>query len=166
MTTSATQMTLAFEQLATSYPMISFCHVYPGFVNTGQLDRFMLTAKGIWTLPATMARWTLIPILNLFARTTEEAGEWGLFVATSAKYPPAEPNDPEEVGVNLPNGVETARSSAVKDGKGNGVYRLDNYAESVENECDSILAAYRVDEVGKEILEKTMVVWERARRSC
>jgi hypothetical protein len=162
MNTSATQTTLAFEEFAKSYPMISFCHVYPGFVNTGQLDKLMQRAKGIWTLPATLARWTLVPILNLLARTVEEAGEWGLFVATSAKYSPAEPKDPGDVGVAMPSGVETAKSSVMKDGKGNGVYRLDNYAESMENECDSILAAYRLNEAGKEILEKTMMVWETA----
>jgi hypothetical protein len=155
-------MTLAFEELAKSYPTITFCHIYPGFVNTGQLDRFMQTAKGIWTLPAILARWTLIPVLNVFARTIEEAGEWGLFVATSAKYPCAEPKDPEEVGVVLPTGVDIAKSSVVKDGKGNGVYRLDNYGESVENECDSVLEGYRSDEVGKTIWEETVAVWNRA----
>jgi hypothetical protein len=155
-------MTLAFEELAKSYPMISFCHVYPGFVNTGQLDKLMLTMKGIWTIPATFARWTLIPMLNLLARTAEEAGEWGLFVVTSAKYPPAEPKDPGEVGVALPDGVGVAKSSVVKDRKGSGVYRLDNYAESVENECDGILASYRLDDVGKVIWEKTIIVWDRA----
>src|SRR5438552_18084960 len=38
---AATQTTLAFEEFATSYPSVTFCHVYPGFVNTGQLDRFL-----------------------------------------------------------------------------------------------------------------------------
>ena len=155
-------MTLAFEEIAKSYPMITFCHVYPGFVNTGQIDRFLQTAKGIWTLPAILARWTLIPVLNIFATTIDEAGERGLFIATSAKYPPAEPKDKEEVGVALPNGVEVAKSSNVKDGKGNGVYRLDNYGESVENECDKVLESYRLEDVGQIVWKETLAVWDKA----
>ncbi|KAK9246503.1 hypothetical protein V1506DRAFT_165770 [Lipomyces tetrasporus] len=157
--TATTQTTLAFEELTKSYPMITFCHVYPGFVDTGALNTFMGTFKGIWAVPATLATWTVIPVLNMFGRTAEEAGEWCLFVATSAKYPPAEPNDPEELGVAMPDGVAIAKSS-VSDDKCNGVYRLDNYGESVQNECDSILAGYRSD--GKTIWEETLAVWETA----
>ena len=155
-------MTLAFEEIAKSHPMITFCHIYPGFVNTGQLDRFLETAKGIWTLPAMLARWVVVPVLNVFATTIEEAGERGLFVATSAKYPPAEPKYQEEVGVALPNGVDVAKSSNVKDGKGNGVYRLDNYGESVENECDKVLESYRLDDVGQKVWKETVAVWDKA----
>ncbi|KAK9243327.1 hypothetical protein V1506DRAFT_508583 [Lipomyces tetrasporus] len=73
------------------------------------IKQFMGTFKGIWAVPATLATWTVIPALNMFGRTAEEAGEWCLFVATSARYPPAEPNDPEELGVVLPNGVPIAK---------------------------------------------------------
>ncbi|KAJ8098997.1 hypothetical protein POJ06DRAFT_269065 [Lipomyces tetrasporus] len=66
------------------------------------------------------------------------------------EYPPAEPKDPHEVGVALPDGVDVAKSSVVTDGKGNGVYRIDNYGESVENECDKILADYRARSGGEE----------------
>ena len=104
----------------------------------------------------------MIPMLNMFSRTTEEAGERGLFVATSARYPPREPNDPEDVGIAMPDGVHVAKGSDVKDGKGNGVYRLDNYDESVENECDSVLAEYRSNEVGAMVWKETLKVWDRA----
>ncbi|KAK9482729.1 hypothetical protein V1527DRAFT_475450 [Lipomyces starkeyi] len=160
-----TQTTLAFEELAKSYPMITFCHVHPGFVTTGILERLTATVKGIWRLPAILARWTVIPVVHASGRSIGEAGEWGVFVATSAKYPPAEPKDPHQVGVALPNGVYVAKSTVVKNGKGNGVYRIDNYGEGVENECDRILASYRADEVGKKIWEETMSVWARACKS-
>ncbi|KAK9242506.1 hypothetical protein V1506DRAFT_509377 [Lipomyces tetrasporus] len=159
---AATQMTLAFEELAKSYPMISFCHVYPGLVATDIITKFTGTFKGIWVLPAMLARWTLIPVLHRFATTVDEAGERGLFVATSAKYPPAEPNDPLEVGVALPDGVEVAKSSVLNSGKGNGVYRVHNDSESVENEADSILEGYRLDQVDKTIWEQTLEVWKAA----
>ena len=162
MNAATTQTTLAFEELAKSYPMVTFCHVYPGFVNTGQLDRFMQTFTGIWSWPAMLARWTLVPLASLFARTADEAGDVGVFIATSAKYPPAEPNDPKDVGIALPEGVGVARSSVVEDGKGNGVYRLNGDGESVENKCDVVLAGYRSDGVGKTVWEHTMAVWDRA----
>ena len=90
------------------------------------------------------------------------AGEWGLFIATSAKYPPAEPKDSADTGVPLPKGVQAAKSSLVKDGKGNGVYRLDQDGESVENEGDKFLADMRSDGAGKRVWEKTLEVWNRA----
>jgi hypothetical protein len=148
--------TLSFEHLAKQYPTVAFCHVYPGFVNTGQLDRLMLTAKGLWSLPAEVARWTLIPLVSLFATSVEEAGERGLFVATSAKYPASEG---KEAGMELPKGVEVAKSS---DGKGNGVYRLNATGESVHNECDKILEDYRAKGVGEKVWQATLEVWERA----
>src|SRR5277367_5899564 len=154
--TPTTMTTLSFEHLAQQYPNITFCHVYPGFVNTGQLDRMMLTTKGLWRIPAEVARWTLIPLLSLLARSVEEAGERGLFVATSGKYPPAEGKD---VGVELPEGVEVAKSS---DGKGNGVYRLEDNGESAKNECDEVLERYRSEGVGEKVWQATLDVWERA----
>lgn len=109
-----------------------------------------------------LARWIVIPVVNVFGTTVDKAGERGLFVATSAKYPPAKPKDPMYVGVALPKGVQVAKSSVVEEGKGNGVYRLDAYGESVENESDSVLAGYRLDDVGKRVWEHTVAVWDRA----
>ncbi|KAK9259812.1 hypothetical protein V1519DRAFT_450676 [Lipomyces tetrasporus] len=77
---ATTQTTLAFEELAKVYPMVSFCHVHPGFVTTGILARLTGTATGIWRLPAILARWTLVPVLHLFGRSIDEAGEWGVLL--------------------------------------------------------------------------------------
>ena len=119
----------------------------------------MTTAKGLWRVAAEVTRWTLIPLVSLLARSVDEAGERGLFMATSAKYPSAEGKD---AGVELPKGVEVAKSSNVKDGKGNGVYRLDENCESVQNECDEVLEKYRAENVGERIWKETVAVWERA----
>ncbi|KAJ8099563.1 hypothetical protein POJ06DRAFT_223331 [Lipomyces tetrasporus] len=162
--TCTTQTTLAFEELAKSSPSIAFCHVHPGFVATEIVNKFAHTAKGMWTLPAMLARWTLIPLLPLFGRSIENAGEWSVFVATSAKYPPAKPKE-KVVGVSLPKGTTIATSTVVADGQGNGVYRLDNYGETVKNERDTILENYRANQVGKKIWEETISVWERATRA-
>jgi hypothetical protein len=154
-----TQTTLALEELAKSYPSITFIHKYPGFVNTGVLDRLMATAKGIYAVPATIVRWAILPILNLFSTSVEEAGERGVFLATSARYPPAKPKT-DSVGVPLPQGVQVADSSIVKDGEGNGVYRLSADDESAEDR--PVLSGYRLDNVGKTVWEETQAVWDRA----
>ena len=87
------------------------------------------------------------------------AGEMGLFVATSAKYPASAGTN---AGIELPQGVNVAKSSAVKDGKGNGVYRLDENGESVQNECDQVLEKYREEGVGDKVWKETTAIWDRA----
>ncbi|TAQ85649.1 hypothetical protein B7494_g6051 [Chlorociboria aeruginascens] len=153
----ATQTTLAFEELAKTYPSISFIHKYPGFVNTGAIDRLLGTVKGTLALPAMFARWFVLPVANAFSMSVDEAGERGLFLATSARFPSAEP---KEVGVELPDGVEVAKSSVVKDGKGNGVYRLDQNDESVPD--GDVLPNYRAKNVGQTVWKETLATWRRS----
>jgi len=157
---STTQTTLALEELAKSYPSVTFIHKYPGLVNTGILERMMTTASGIYAIPAFLVRWLILPIVNFFSTTPDEAGERGLFIATSARYPPAEPKT-ASLGVPLPKGVSVARSSVVgEDGKGNGVYRLGPDDESAPD--GTVLPAYRAEGAGKIVWESTLAVWERA----
>ena len=98
-------------------------------------------------------------MLNYFATPIEEAGEKGLFSATSGKYPPA---DGREGDVEVLEGAQVAKSSIVVNGKRNGVYRLGADCESVENECDKVLEEYRGKGVGKTVWEETLKVWEMA----
>lgn len=91
--------------------------------------------------------------------TVDEAGERGLFLATSARYPPARPQS-EYVGVPLPSGVEVARSSIVVDGVGNGVYRLVQDDETAPD--GTILPGYREKGVGAVVWESTLAVWKQA----
>ncbi|KAI9646762.1 hypothetical protein NHQ30_004761 [Ciborinia camelliae] len=157
----STQTTLAFEELAKSHPRISFIHKYPGFVNTGVVSRLMSSTTGIYTIPATLFRWVVLPVINPFASSVDEAGERGLFLATSARYPPAEPREGISSGVGLPAGVEVARSSVVSQGgKSNGVYRLRADDESAPD--GNVLPGYRKDNVEKTVWESTMGVWDRA----
>ncbi|MCJ1398419.1 hypothetical protein MMC11_001617 [Xylographa trunciseda] len=155
----ATQMLFAFEELAKTNPSISFAHVYPGVVNTGQLYRFMQTATGLWALPAWLAQWTIVPVLYLFSQTPDGIGEMMLFIATSARYPPAEVKG-EGFMVAMPKGVQVAKSSDERGGKGNGVYRLDHHGESAPD--TPVLAGYREQNAGKTIWESTEGVWRRA----
>ncbi len=154
-----TQTTLAFEEVAKSYPFITFIHKYPGFVNTGVIERFMDTATGLLAVPLQLAKYLVMPFLNLFSYTIEEAGERGVFLATSARYPPAKPKT-EYVGQALPAGVHVAQSSIVKDGEGNGVYRVGAEDDSADE--SPALINYRAEDVGKTIWEETQAVWDRA----
>lgn len=154
-----TQTTLAFEELAKAYPSISFIHKYPGFVSTGVIERLMGTAPGIWSWPASFASWCLMPVLNLFSMSVDEAGERGLFLATSARYPPGQPKG-DFVGTELPKGVSVAESSVVKDGKGNGVYRVGPLDESAGP--SPVLEGYRADGVDKLVWDSAKALFDRA----
>lgn len=121
--------------------------------------RFLDTVTGVLAIPATIAKWTVLPIVNFFSTTVDEAGERGLFLATSARYPPSGPKT-DFVGVELPQGLEVATSSVVKDGVSNGVYRLDALDDSAPD--GDVLPRYRLDDVGKTIWEETQAVWDRA----
>jgi hypothetical protein len=155
----ATQTTLAFEELAKTNPNITFIHKFPGFVATGVIDKLMGTATGIYAIPATIARWVLVPIIQLFSTSIDVAGERGLFVATSSRYPPAQ-SKTNISGVALPAGVEVAKSSIVTEGKGNGVYTLDENDESTPDAV--VMPGYREDGKGKVVWEDTQSVWDRA----
>ncbi|KAH6684112.1 hypothetical protein B0J14DRAFT_4716 [Halenospora varia] len=160
MSHGTTMMTLAFEELAKEWRGVVFVHKYPGFVDTGAVARFLSSVRGVWGVPAFLARVLLLPGINLFSTSIEQAGERVLFLMTSARYPPAKAKG-EYAGVEMPVGLEVARSSVVDDnGVGNGVYRLGATDESAEEA--EILVKYRKEGAGKLVWEHTEKVWERA----
>ncbi|CZT05436.1 uncharacterized protein RCO7_08500 [Rhynchosporium graminicola] len=153
-----TQTTLAFEELAKTNPEITFIHKYPGFVNSGVIDRLLASAAGLYAIPAYVARWTMVPIANLFSMTVDEAGERVLFLATSSRFPASRTT--ETVGVPLPSGVNLADASVIKDGVSNGVYRL--LANDGSAKESPVMVGYRQDRTDKLVWEETQAVWERA----
>ena len=157
--TSATQTTLALEEIAKSYPSVSFCHAFPGIVDTGIMSRAMRSASGVWAWPAMLLTLTVLPLAALFWRKPEEAGERLAFVVTSAKYPPAKSKG-DYIGVALPQGVRVAESSIIRNGERNGVYRLDENGESAADSV--VLAGYRREEVEKKIWKDIEAVWKKA----
>lgn len=153
----ATQLTLAFEELAKTHPKISWVHKYPGFVSTGTADKILNSATGVFSIPAKLVKVFLVPVMSkLFAMPQAVAGERALFDATSPAFPAAEPA-PE--AYPLPAGITVSKSNVVADGKGNGVYCL-----SPEDELSSapIMATHRSKENGKGVWAETQAVWERA----
>lgn len=151
---STTQTTLSFEELAKSNPSITFIHKYPGLVNTGAIGRFMGSQKGFVAIPATFFRVFILPFVNFLATSVEEAGERGLYLATSRRYPPSKPKMGAEGTSVLPKGVETA-----KDIEGSGVYTLGPADDS--RDITPALAALRAQGGSKIVWESTLSVFER-----
>jgi hypothetical protein len=163
---AATMTDLMFEELAKSHPTVSFIHTYPGSVGTHLMDRMLASTPGLLWYPAQIPRYTILPMYtHLLSMSPQEAGERMLFLATSCRYPPA--SDHEITGhvdglVKSPAGVLTARSTVMKDGTGNGVYRTNWNCETCKD--SKILDKYREEGLGKVVYEHTMCVFERALR--
>lgn len=77
---STTMLTLSMEHFASENPRISFAHQFPGLVAT---PLFYCISSGFRGM---VFRHFVAPVVKLFARDIDEAGQRGLFTATSARY--------------------------------------------------------------------------------
>ena len=75
-----TQTTLALEELAKSNPTITFIHKYPGFVNSGVIDRLLATAPALHSSFAPVA-------LQDTDRWREDFGRWGRVTLAGGSAP-------------------------------------------------------------------------------
>ncbi|VUC30452.1 unnamed protein product [Clonostachys rosea] len=125
-----TLVTLGLEKVARDAPEVSIVHNYPGTVKTPLLD----------AIPDEVQKtFTFLPL--------EECGERQVFMATSAKYPPASGQD---AGVPLVDGVNVAIGTTGEEGR--GVY-------SVGVECESASAAVREKLAGLRDRDMVSQVW-------
>jgi hypothetical protein len=131
----ATMNSLAFEELAKENPTISFVHAYPGLVDTNLIGNLLGNASGWQALLTTIAKYTVLPILRLFTITPDEAGERGLYEATSSTF---------AVG---------AEGSEV-----NGFFRIDGSQDRAKKV--DILETYKAEGVPKKVWEHTMSIYE------
>jgi hypothetical protein len=83
---TATMTTLAMDKLSKENPKVTFIHKYPGVVKTGLLGKMFDDWKGPWKILGLLAQKVLLPVMGLFQVSAEEAGERGLYAATSQKY--------------------------------------------------------------------------------
>ncbi|KAK4033737.1 putative short chain dehydrogenase reductase family protein [Parachaetomium inaequale] len=72
----------ALEQLASDNPNVTFVHSWPGWVNTGNVDRS--SNPNSWT--AWIIRNLLGPIVRLFAMRDDTSAQRNLFQSTSAAF--------------------------------------------------------------------------------
>jgi hypothetical protein len=161
---ASTMMTLIFEYFASQHPKIAFIHTFSGLVDTKIFDQLFETAPGMLWYLALIPRFTLLPIARrtLF-RSPDEAGERVLFLATSKRYSPAGDEGRNDTGagwVEIPKGVGVARATVVKEGKGNGVYRIESNDEMCTENV--MLDGYRKEGKGRLIYEHALKVFEKA----
>jgi hypothetical protein len=83
---TATLTTLAMDELSKENPKVTFVHKYPGIVKTGLLGKMFEDWKGAWKILGVLAQHVLLPVMGLFQVSAEEAGERGLYIATTEKY--------------------------------------------------------------------------------
>ncbi|KAI1365592.1 NAD(P)-binding protein [Xylaria arbuscula] len=126
-------VTLGLEGVAQAVPDVSFIHDYPGTVKTKLLDGFP---------EEVLKTFQYVPI--------EECGERHLFLATSAKFPPASGKD---AGVSLEDGGEVAvGTSGVV---GSGVYSVGVDCESASPAVLEILRGMRGRGLVQEVYRHT-----------
>jgi hypothetical protein len=161
---ASTMMTLIFEYFASQHPKIAFIHTFPGLVDTKIFDQLFETAPGVLWYLALIPRFALLPIARrtLF-RSPDEAGERVLFLATSKRYSPAGDEGRNDKGagwVESPKGVSVAKATVVKEGRGNGVYRIEPNDETCPE--SALLEGYRNEGKGALIYEHALKVFEKA----
>jgi hypothetical protein len=126
-------ITLSLEAIAKKAPDVSFIHDFPGPVRSG-LGK---DATGF----AMFLLKTVFKIIGPFIYIpTVESGERHVFLATSARYPPAEGGDTGS-GVSLDDGIAVARG--INGTQGSGLYSVDWDGESASPKMESLLEEYR-----------------------
>ena len=136
----ATMTTLALEHLASENPRISFVHAFPGLVDTPLFDRLSSGIRGA------ALRYLVAPVVRLFARSVTEAGERGLYAATSARY-------------SVDDGIVPLAGDEKKaDRTTGGIFILNENGDAVDNE--KVLDDYRRRGVDRKIWNYTMEVFD------
>jgi hypothetical protein len=124
-------------------------HVFPGAVKTN-IGRDMkglifFVLSGVFSV---LSRWVCVK--------PEEVGERHLFCATSSMYAP---EDGEEVGLKLVDGVKAAKETNGK--VGSGVYSTQQDCESAGPEVDRLLAGFRKEGLVEKVWAHTEDEYER-----
>ena len=149
----STLIDLGLEAVAQRAPEVSFVHDYPGIVNT-PLFRHMDGIFGLVmrTAIALLGPWICVPVT--------ESGERHLYLATSAKYPPATTGG---VGpgscVPLGDGIDVAQGTTGV--VGSGVYAVQWDCEHGSHSSQRLLAQYRDQGVVEDIWRHTESEFKR-----
>ena len=147
-----TLISLGLESVAKSAPEVSFIHNDPGAVKTSLLDR-MEGVVGVLMRAyiSIVGYWICVPI--------EECGERQLYLATSARYPPASAGSDRSAGVPLGYGVEVAEGTTGE--IGSGVYSVKWDGASASPAVQKLLAGYREDGMMEDIARHTESEFDR-----
>ena len=148
----STLLTLGLESFARTNHDVSFIHCDPGAVKTALYDRvegfFGVFMRAFLFV---VGYWVCVPI--------EECGERQLFLATSARYPPAGVIDDSGSGVRLGDGVDVAKGTTGE--VGSGVYSVLWDGTSASTAVQEVLAGYRDKGMVEEIQQHTKGEFDR-----
>ncbi|KAI9640775.1 hypothetical protein NHQ30_010615 [Ciborinia camelliae] len=156
---------LLFSEYAKTHPEITFINAFPGILTSNTWGSMMSPVQGISWYPTQVLKRTIPPLFkHSTGIPTEEIGERIVFLATSIRYPPGK-EEREEGKVagwaECPPAwrIPIARAMIMRDGKGNGVYRIDENSESEEE--SEVLQRYLEQKMGSWLLEHTEEVFGR-----
>ncbi|KAF2811008.1 uncharacterized protein BDZ99DRAFT_508375 [Mytilinidion resinicola] len=143
-------ITLGLEAVAKLAPEVTFVHDYPGTVKTPLMDHMDgLHGFVIRTYVALLGRWVCVPV--------EESGERHLYLATSARYPPAKGG---EAGIGVEEGVTGVAVGSTGE-VGSGVYSVGWDCESSGPQVIELLAGLREKGMVEEVWKHTEGEFER-----
>lgn len=134
-----------FSQIA---PTVSFIHDFPGFVKTNIARDTRGLVFGFMKVIGTLFAFRYIPAL--------ESGERHLYLATSARYPPAEGRDE---GVRLSEEIVIARG--IDGAPGGGVYSTDEANESAGPAVEDFLKSMKKDGMVEKVWKLTDAEYAR-----
>ena len=145
-------VTLSLEAMAKKAPDVTFIHGFPGAVKSG-------IARDLKGAPGVILR-TVFGVLGVFMYVPNlECGERHLFLATSAKYPPASAGETAASMVPLGDGIAVARGT---DGKaGSGVYSIEQNLESAGPKVEALLTELRKEGLVEEVWKRTTEEFRR-----
>ena len=145
-------VTLSLEAMAKKAPDVTFIHGFPGAVKTG-------IARDLKGAPGIVLR-TVFGIIGPFIYVpNQECGERHLFLATSAKYPPASAGETAASMVPLGDSLSVARGI---DGKvGSGVYSIEQNLESAGPKVEALLDGLRKEGLVEQVWDRTTEEFRR-----
>ena len=147
-----TLISLGLESIAKTAPEVSFVHADPGAVKTALFDRLEgILGVLIRVIIFIVGYWAFVPI--------EECGERQLYVATSARYPPASVGSDGGAGVPLGDETDVARRTTGE--IGNGTYSVKSDGESASPAVQKLLTGYRDRGMVEEVWRHTESEFDR-----
>ena len=147
-----TLISLGLESVAKTAPEVSFVHADPGTVKTALFDRVEgILGVLIRAFIFVVGYWAFVPI--------EECGERQLYLATSARYPPASFGSDDGAGVELGDGIDVAGGTSGE--IGSGIYSVKSDGENASPTVQKLLAGYRDQGMVEEVWRHTKSEFDR-----
>ncbi|RFU25717.1 hypothetical protein B7463_g10615, partial [Scytalidium lignicola] len=151
----ASMTTLALDKLSQESPDISWIHDWPGFVKSGLWH----SMPGILGVVVRI----IMPILGFFSyMKPEECGQHQVFMATSARFPPA---SSEGSSHGLANGVglvdDLSPAESINGKLGGGMYSVNEHGDAIVEKILNLLVNYKKDGTQDKVWQYTMETFRR-----